>query len=451
MTEDVRFAMRELLRAALALIAVRTAGGFPTYPVARIDFSERNTLTEGWYDVPAAGAVIHQLTAELNRLAEMPAAAERLSAEPTLALPATSDAAGRPAAPTEAMRRSLITEQLRAFVRDYIETHETLEFSDELFEQSFEVYRALWHSREVLRELIAPLPGLTSEVETIEFAPDMKLLSLPPELKTALCSTSPFGTSLMTASEFAQSQFRLSAIYGSRSPLHSDGRSLANIERAILALRLVKAGDVGIRAYFDRIHVRPLRREHTAASSVEGWRGREYGRRAYELTRPDVAQVQSVYQQLNRLESARRLQDLETALRRFQLTYTRLADEDRLIDLTIALECTLLYGIRDELSYRLAMRGAVLLAAERDPEDTHRFLKAMYEARSKVVHDGSHVREIAKNNQIAGRAYDTVVEELENIVRATLRELLLRLERTQFPLRKIVDALDIELVRSLAR
>jgi hypothetical protein len=449
MPADLQDSLRDLLRAGLQLVAARTGGRFPTYPVARIDFSEPRTLAEVWYDVPAVASVIGKLAPDLDSLPEMAAAVDVVAAHGTLILPAVTDAAGRPIAPSDRILGKLLMEHLREFVRDYIQANATIEFQEDRFAEAYDVYQQLWHTRKVRREVIAPLPGFASAVEMIEFTPDLKLLPLTPELKTALCGASPFGSSLMPASEFANSHFRLSATYVTDSPQNSDSRSLVDIERAVLALRLLKAGDVGIRAYFDRLQIRLLQGGYTTAGSTGMWPGTEWGRRPYELALADVPTLLSLYEQLTRLERARRLTTLDTALRRFQLTYTRLADEDRLIDLTIALECTLLYGIRDELSYRLAMRGAALLAAERDPEETYRFLRSMYEARSAVVHEGKHLRDVAKNKEIGGRPYHEAVEELESIVRATLRALLAALERGESSLRQIADALDTQLVRSL--
>lgn len=69
-----------------------------------------------------------------------------------------------------------------------------------------------------------------------------------------------------------------------------------------------------------------------------------------------------------------------------------------MIDLTIALESTLLAGLRDELKYRLALRGAALLAGMRDPTEVYGLLRAIYDIRSAVVHDGILLSEITKGD-----------------------------------------------------
>jgi excisionase family DNA binding protein len=48
-------------------------------------------------------------------------------------------------------------------------------------------------------------------------------------------------------------------------------------------------------------------------------------------------------------------------LQRFNQTHAGTSDDDRIIDTAVALESTLLYGIDDELTHKLALRGATLL------------------------------------------------------------------------------------------
>lgn len=66
----------------------------------------------------------------------------------------------------------------------------------------------------------------------------------------------------------------------------------------------------------------------------------------------------------------------------------RVSLEDRILDYSICLESTLLFGMRDELKYRLALRGAKLLGKHCDPQETFNKLKCLYDIRSKIVHDG---------------------------------------------------------------
>src|SRR5216684_2539896 len=80
---------------------------------------------------------------------------------------------------------------------------------------------------------------------------------------------------------------------------------------------------------------------------------------AYELHESDTSTLQELVKALQQLRSAQprgKLSiygDLSVALRRFNQSYERETPEDQIIDLTIALESTLLGDLRDELKYRL--------------------------------------------------------------------------------------------------
>lgn len=70
---------------------------------------------------------------------------------------------------------------------------------------------------------------------------------------------------------------------------------------------------------------------------------------------------------------------------------SRLREDDGIVDYAIGLEALLLKGIKDELSYRFALRGATILfwdGGER--EKIFNELRDFYEVRSKIVH-GIHV------------------------------------------------------------
>lgn len=162
-----------------------------------------------------------------------------------------------------------------------------------------------------------------------------------------------------------------------------DNQSLINeLDRILLAIRLLKSGWISIpHAYF-------------RTSAKLGMFG-NYGiidRRLVGMTYHRNLELRpSEVRKLNRLISqiaSNQDTHLAVGLRRFNQVFTRDLVEDRIIDLTIALESTLLAGIQQELSYRIALRGAVLLEGLRPPEETQDIIQALYVIRSKVVHEG---------------------------------------------------------------
>ncbi len=76
--------------------------------------------------------------------------------------------------------------------------------------------------------------------------------------------------------------------------------------------------------------------------------------------------------------------------------------------------------MREELVYRLSLRGAALLAGKRDPEVTRWLLRKIYEARSAVVHDGKSLRQIEAKTRPFVPLAPSLDEICEDVVRAIL-------------------------------
>jgi len=99
---------------------------------------------------------------------------------------------------------------------------------------------------------------------------------------------------------------------------------------------------------------------------------------------------------------------LNLALRRFNATYDRSNDEDRLIDAWIAFEALFLSDTNQELTYRAQMRIARFVGCS--PEEREALihqLKRSYDLRSKVVH-GSSAKERRKLEPISERVAETL-------------------------------------------
>jgi hypothetical protein len=104
-------------------------------------------------------------------------------------------------------------------------------------------------------------------------------------------------------------------------------------------------------------------------------------------TRIDFCDGPAIGELLRRMRLARDDRRLALALRRFDSAYSRYEHEDSLIDLWIAFEALLLPDGQSELSYRAALRIAVLAGSERN-ERIAAFEQARlsYKCRSQVVH-----------------------------------------------------------------
>jgi Apea-like HEPN len=187
-------------------------------------------------------------------------------------------------------------------------------------------------------------------------------------------------------------------------------------------------------------------------------------RARYALVKSDLPKVTSL---LDLLRQDIVQESLAVSLRRFHQSYTRIDPEDQIIDLTIALESSLLYGLKDELSFRLGVRGAALLATTRDPQKAAQLLRVLYAVRSKVVHEGRTLsdllesgddaaKDFRKSVQQSGQPLDAIqlLEEFEEIVRQVLREYARRLNVVESttrekPMAVVNRELDAKLLHAL--
>jgi hypothetical protein len=190
------------------------------------------------------------------------------------------------------------------------------------------------------------------------------------------------------AEDVGGADFRLRAVYQHPVRWFDKGPVREKVRRLVTALRLCRSGHVAAPVVFYEPAFPTYRR------TGGGW-GRSrvedvaYGPK-YHLTERNWQQVVTVYKLLERVDT----KGLRVGLDRFSQAYTRRMAEDRIIDLCIALESTLLAGEKDELQYRLSLRGAALLSHLRGPTETQKLLRIIYGARSKIVHDGKSLRDL---------------------------------------------------------
>ena len=263
-----------------------------------------------------------------------------------------------------------------------------------------------------------PLLNLESDItEPLELVPGLVLQPLTNSEKEQLLVDPITRSDLKIlpplASPFTLSQCRLALV----AVYEADGRDkslgtiwlsnlravpggetcLNTIWRAITAIRLLHEEDVGGLFHIIRSADQPLfRPRYPRLDDLELPETNTTS--PVQLLRTDTAKLSETIKWLEKVDRQR--QNLGVALRRFNQTYIRSQPEDMLIDLTIALESTLLAGIEDELSYRLGIRGMALLAGttlaatEPDLQKVQLLLKVAYYARSKIVHEGKSLVEL---------------------------------------------------------
>ncbi len=145
-----------------------------------------------------------------------------------------------------------------------------------------------------------------------------------------------------------------------------------------------------------------------------------------------VAVINDVYGQLKRIgRVGPNYGGLSFALRRFNLAFSRNAEEDRLIDLVTSLDSVLGSGAQTELKYRISLRAAALLAEDGyDPALVQRHLQVIYDIRSSVVHTGKRIQDCDKDlKKLKMQSAGEVTEKCIEYTRAVMRRYVAAVHR----------------------
>lgn len=173
------------------------------------------------------------------------------------------------------------------------------------------------------------------------------------------------------------------------------------IDRVLTVLRLFKpeTADMGSQGHYRRNPNWLDYREGITNIDSSTWSSRTPTLRGlgYELEEDDITEFRDFWRSYRHEIDSETGSDLSTAIRRFNQTYSKETDEDRLIDCVIAFEATLLNEITQHASYRfrLPLRAGLLLdeASDHNRQYIHQFFKRVYDARSNVVHTGGELQE----------------------------------------------------------
>jgi hypothetical protein len=164
--------------------------------------------------------------------------------------------------------------------------------------------------------------------------------------------------------------------------------------RLVDVLRLLGPGQVHCLGQWNEFPTHPVFLRRLCATGIVGARQawRNYRRDRVTTVRPDrLRELYGWHEVLSEWPSAQRL-SFELALRRFNSTYDRNTDEDRLIDAWVAFEALFLEDTNNEATYRASMRVARLIGKTVDERVALvQRLKRSYDARSRVVHGAEPV------------------------------------------------------------
>jgi hypothetical protein len=338
-----------------------------------------------------------------------------------------------------------------AFLIQLLHEQQDLSPQEAVFDRLYNEFEDYFYRDTVRYRFISPLNNFRVETEKVELSPNFSIIKIPKEEREQMLSQSrEFGLftqhHMMPFNEYAFVLFlEAPKVFGEGPPLPDVENMPSQIARKLFdeacsALRLHKSGAIS----YDYIHIGSTSWElHGGTYTVSSIGMRPAIGPQHLLLKEEVAEFVRFWEFFQRVRKKKQKRT-DIALRRFNFAYERVRPEDKLVDYLIGFEALLLEGDeRQELEYRLGLRGSVLLGKTPEERQTvFKELKTAYRERSNIVHGGT-VREAVK---IGGDKikFNEFVEKVEQRLRAAIKEFL-ALSETQSE-SKVIKDLDDKIV-----
>ncbi|HEU4881965.1 MAG TPA: hypothetical protein VFT45_06970 [Longimicrobium sp.] len=305
-----------------------------------------------------------------------------------------------------------------------------------------------WQATQFMRSVVVPILNFESQLEQINFTDNLRIRRMSNEEKAAFWSPMDSNLSAYHIPQLQEVSFLAEANYVAPRAIGSSTIMIPSLKQLLTALRLAQGGDVGALAFRDTLLPSFVSRSYASGQLPDYWLPTDIRPPRYVLNTDAATSVLELFGLLTRAKANGRISDLDTSLRRFNQHYSRRFDEDKILDLTIVLESTLLFGDNNELSYKVALRGAALLKDQVPPADVFRLLRDLYKARSAIVHNGLDSRAIEKKGYTAGMSVGDFVTAVAQCVRIVLARYLQAID-IGGSVRKVTESLDSVLVTQL--
>lgn len=344
--------------------------------------------------------------------------------------------------PTFEQMKYFLVRDLLIHVVKSLRQYKTFSLTKAQATEIYEQFKAEKTSGTSKRAVIIPLKNFNSQVSLIGLDP-LGLSAFTPEDKTLLWNTGPFEFTV-PVHEFINMKFKLSGSYD-HDPAKPTAQNpvVSAVAHLVTAFRLLKSGDVGVSWTSERGESPSSFGDVLGGEELSACHVRTDGT-PYSLLQSDEQGLRNLYKSIEKLAEQKEPSELEVSLRRFNQAYSRKSGEDRIIDLTISLENTLLAGDSNELKYRLALRGAALLRRQRNPADTKSLLFGIYDIRSAIVHGGRHLTDSEAKKIISKVTPNIQPSDLpqhcEELVRQILKEYIKQLSQG-----KTLEMINMEL------
>lgn len=277
-----------------------------------------------------------------------------------------------------------------------LDKHKHWDFADTELISAFKNYLAHYSSPLISYLTLTPLDGLNSDIDEFHFSDVYTLVKLDNEMKSHISKYSDHGNLIHSPRELNEIS---SAIQSKRLKTHigrtKDDFNL-DILLLIMSIRLACKVNVFAKHSYDvplkvRELVTPIGTWHSCTSRTS----MNHVEETVTLSLAELKNAKTLFLKLSSYKRTKKAKNIiNVIVNRYLSSLSKNTYEDSLIDLTICLESLLLADAREELKFRLAVRGAILIKEYSDPRETKKILSKMYDDRSKIVHSGITLSEI---------------------------------------------------------
>lgn len=358
---------------------------------------------------------------------------------------------------SEDVRPFIIHMYLDQPIRHLVRNYERTSFSNQRILACLDRCIANWKGDADSEPAIAPIFNFETEVRTVKLNEMVSIVRFTDEEKT---KTLPLLGAMGRAIDLRNyaTSFHMARLRPLDGGLDEDrkreirNRARKALQCAVTSLRLMKPDAIGTMGFIR--FGGPGEQMLAGLSPLEDfnlpWTKMTLYRDRYVLGRSDLSQFRELYRHLTD-NDFKTWDRLELLLRQFNRSCQREWDEDRIIDYAICLEGALLSGVRDELSYRLALRAAKLLRNQCSPGRAFKHMRCLYDVRSNIVHSNETlssggVRSLI-NKRLGIRA-DEFMRTMDMLIRQLLAKIIVRLAHRN-TLEDICKELDTEIIKSL--
>ena len=425
-------ALREYCNSALALLNSRISRpeDVPTTIKEKVEVAESGELSFSQVPEVLWHILVIRNERDLTQTDVYQAAVQALQADPRVAKHLNTLVG------TSEVRTRVDTDScLRAFLARLLQEQQDLSLQEVVFGRFYNEFEDYFYRDAVGYRFLSPLNNFRVETEKVELSPNFSIIKIPREEKEQMLSRSRefdlfTQRHMMPWNEYALELFLEAPKVFGEGPAVPDVENMPSqiarrqFDEACSALRLYKSGAVS----HDYIRIGSTSWElHGGTYTVSSIGMRPAIGPQHSLSEEEVAEFLKFWGFFQRVRK-KKLKRTDIALRRFNFAYERVRPEDKLIDYLIGFEALLLKGDEhQELEYRLALRGSVLLSKTPEERQTvFKELKTAYRERSNIVHGGT-VKEAIKIGDEKIK-FNEFVEKVEQRLRSAIKEFLGRLE-----------------------